>query len=448
MRKIALAYMLMITSASALTLQQALEYTLEHSPDIKISLADRSVKQSQLSSKAGAFLPSVDTSFDLVHDHYYNQGNTDPAVNLWRKDYNLDVTQNIFDGLKRYHDFKSSERSLLAYIHATKDQSFGRLAEVSVAYMRVMLAEQTIDLAKKNFTEIKEIADLIERRVAEGLSREIDRIQAQGRLATARANILASVANLHKNQANFRMLTGGLDPTDLISPDLSFINHKDYQSYWDDVRDRGSRLKQYAFLQDAAYYDYQASKGVFFPQVNGVTRFEYRKNIDGNTSSLTNTQVGLSVHYNIFRGNQDFQSMYIQAQRYQQARLEYKKQHNNLEYEAFSAWESARVAKDAFVFHQEHAKATESVTKAYKDQFMMGQRSLLDLLDAQNEWYHALNNVAQQQAQLEMAKLQIAAYDGKILALTGDKAAASIFLTQEQERKLITNFIVIEQVNA
>jgi adhesin transport system outer membrane protein len=447
MRKTVLAYFLVITYTSALTLQQALEYTLDNSPDLKISLADRTVKQSQLSSRAGAFLPTVDSRIDLVHDHYLSTGTTtDPAVNLWRKDYNIDITQNIFDGLMRYHDFKSAERSLLAYVHASKDQSFTRLAEVSTSYIRVMLAQETIELAKKNFREIKEIADLIDRRVAEGLSREIDRIQAQGRLATARANILASIANLHKSKSNFKMLTGGLEPVDLVNPDLSFIQYGDYQSYWDLVQERGSRLKQYAFLQDAAYYDYQASKGSFFPQINGVTRFEMRQNIDGNTNKLTNTQLGFTMTYNIYRGNQDFQKMYTQAQRYQQARFELKKQQNNLEYEAFSAWENAHVAQDTFIFHQEHANATAAVTRAYKDQFMMGQRSLLDLLDAQNEWYHALNNVAQQHAQLQIAQLQIAAYDGKILALTGAKSAAAIFLTPEEESKLIRNFIIIEPI--
>ncbi len=449
MRIVTLGALWLSSYAYALTLQQTLDYTLENAPDIAISLSEEAIQRYSLNSRIGAFLPSVDGNADYVHDNYFSEGSsTDPKTHLWRKNYNVVITQNLFDGMKRYNDYSVADRNLKASIWATNDHALAKMTEVGTLYFRVLLAQDLLVNAKENFKRHKEVADLIDQRVQQGLSRELDRVQAKGRLSTARANIITAMGELHKSQAQFKAQTGGLDPVELERLDLDSIVPSTYAEYSTMVQNQGMRIRQYAFLKDAAYYNYQASKSSFFPQVYGLTRFEFRQNIDGNTDKKTNTQLGLNITYNLFRGTQDLQNTAALAERYGQAVSELKRQGNEIQYVTLASWEDYQVANQSFQYRKEHEKAASSVVSGYKDQFIMGQRTLLDLLDAYNEWYYSLNAVASDGAQLKIAELQIGSLTGRLTGLLSESVAQKVFKTSEQIQKMQEGLTVPGPVTA
>lgn len=436
---------LFVATAAAVTFEETLDYTLEHAPNIEITVANRTIAQSQMSSKAGAFLPVVDANLDLTHDNFSQDGeNRDVDTDYWRKNYQLIVSQNIFDGLDRYHHYRSSERGLLAQIYATQNDSYRILSDSASSYIQVLLAQELVQLAKMNFKRLKDITDLIEKRVQQGLSREIDRVQAQGRLASARANVITALADYHKQQSLFKRQTGGLEPLDLKDVDLSGLGAKDFESYWGTVQDYATSVKQAAYQKESAYYQYQAAKAPFFPKVDAVCRFQYRQNIDGYTDKLTDSQIGLNLSYNLFKGNQDFQNMYSQAQVYQQASSQLRQQKNQLEYLAVSTWEDYQNALNSLGYHEEHERASAAVTQAYKDQFVLAQRSLLDLLDAYNEWYRSLNALARQKAVLQMALVEMGTLSGDLRQYLSSDNSTKIFLSAEKERRMSGQFLMVD----
>lgn len=436
------------TTASAVTFEETLDYTIEHAPNIEITVANRTIAQSQMSSRAGAFLPVVDVNLDLTHDNFSQEGvNQDLDTDYWRKNYQLVVSQNIFDGLQRYHQYRSSERQLLSQIYATQNDTYRILVDAASAYVQVLLAQELVILAKDNFKRLKDIADLIDKRVQQGLSREIDRVQAQGRLASARANVITALADYHKQQSLFKRQTGGLDALDLELIDLKGLAQQSFESYWDGVQGYAINVKQSAYQKEAAYYQYQTTKSAFFPQVNAVTRFQYRQNIDGYTDKLTDAQVGVNLSYNVFKGNQDFQNMYSQAQVYQQAVSQLRQQKNQLEYMAVSTWEDYQNALNTLTYHQEHERASAAVTQAYKDQFVLAQRSLLDLLDAYNEWYRSLNALARQRAVLQMSLIEMGALNGELRQYLRSGNTEKIFLPADKERRMAGNFLMVDTVS-
>ncbi len=413
-----------VSFLSALTLQEALDYSLEHAPDVAMIRADEVIQQYNLKGKMGAFLPSIDGNADLVHDNYLSQGvSTDPKTNLWRKDYSLVISQPVFDGMKRYYDYNQADRSLKATQAFVVDRMLSKISEIGSDYVKVLLSQQLVINAKENYKRLKEIVDLIDQRVSQGLSRELDRVQAKGRLATARAAMIMAMSELNKNQALFKAQSGGLDPVDLLPIDLQTLLPMRYEEYFEQALNYGVKIRQYAYLKEAAMAQYHASKSSFFPQLYALTRFEYRKNIDGNTDKQTNTQVGLNLSYNIFRGSQDLQNTNVLAERYHQACSELEKQKNELYYLILATWEDYQSAQQSYVFRKEHEQAVSNVVLGYKDQFLMGQRSLLDLLDAYNEWYYSLNNLAQDRAQLTIAELQILTLNGSASSLVSSSVA-------------------------
>lgn len=436
------------SSAMAVSFEETLDYTLDHAPNIEISVANRTIAQSQMSAKAGAFLPVIDANLDLVHDNFSQDGaNQDRDTDYWRKDYQLVISQNIFDGLQRYHQYRTSERQLLSQIYATQNETYRVLVDAASSYVQVLLAQELVILAKDNFKRLKDIADLIDKRVQQGLSREIDRVQAQGRLASARANVITALADYHKQQSLFKRQTGGLDALDLTPVDLKPLAQSSFESYWERVQNYALNVKQSAYQKEAAYYQYQTTKAAFFPQVNAVARFQYRQNIDGYTDKYKDSQIGVNLSYNLFRGNQDFQTMYSQAQVYQQAVSQLRQQKNQLEYLAVSTWEDYQNALNTLTYHQEHEHASAAVTQAYRDQFVLAQRSLLDLLDAYNEWYRSLNALARQRAVLQMSLIEMGALNGELRSYLHNENSAKIFLPADKERRMASHFLMVDTVD-
>jgi len=430
------------SSLQALSLQETLGYGLDHAPDVQIAMGEEFIGRTNLSSKAGAFLPVIDANCDLVHDHYSQQNDTDPATTLWRKDYNLVISQNVFDGLKRYNDYEQAQSGLRATIWSTKDRILNKLTDIGSVYFKVLLAQERVTLAKENYKRLKEIANLIEQRSAQGLSREVDRIQAQGRVATAHASVINTLAELHKQQALFKDVTGGLNPIDLEVTELSALMPAEFNQYLESVHQYGARVRAAAFQQDAAYYQYQSAKSPFFPQVYGLARFEFRKNIDGNPNHQVNTEVGVNLTYNVFRGAQDMQQLSAQAIRYQQARFEVKRQRNEIDYLATASWEDWQSAQKSYQYRCDHERSIGTVVSAYKDQFMVGQRSLFDLLDVYNEWYYTQNAAAEDRAQLRIAEIYMTALNGSLVSILPAKSAEKIFFTPEKEEEFVRSYWV------
>ncbi|HHT9710144.1 TPA: TolC family outer membrane protein [Legionella pneumophila] len=152
----------------------------------------------------------------------------------------------------------------------------------------------------------------------------------------------------------------------------------------------------YADIKEAkAQYD--VARAAYYPEVNLVLNSSKNKNLGGLIGPNDSDTVAVRMNYNAFRGGADAARIRETAYQVQEA---YETKNRTL----LELKETIRLAWNAYVASalriqplKQHVTASRKTRTAYQDEFKVGKRTLLDLLDSQNEYY---------QSQIELARAE------------------------------------------
>jgi adhesin transport system outer membrane protein len=152
--------------------------------------------------------------------------------------------------------------------------------------------------------------------------------------------------------------------------------------------------------------------------------------VKGNNEDLT---AMIRMRWNLFRGKHD------EARREETALLinEAKEIRNNAIRQAEEgvrlSWASYQSTKAQLAFLEKHMAASKQTRKAYAKQFDIGQRSLLDLLDTENEVFESSKAFLTAEYTNQFAQYRILAGMGKLLdSLEVGSPAESMPLAQAE----------------
>lgn len=437
-----------LSSVSALSFNETMEYSVKNSPDLAISLQKRDIAKAELSKAFADYFPQIVLKGDFSSQNFNQTDGAPPndSNDYWHTDYDIEVNQNIFDGLSRFNRVRQQKNELRSQQYVYQNGVEELALDLAKLSFEIQHALRVIDMAKDNFNKINQIKDLIAKRVKEGVSKDIELVQAQGRLSVAKTNILESVRNLRELKAQFTQLTGGLPADQLISPTLKALPFSSFDELWLHIQQHGHSLRPYHALQKSSLYSYHAQKGHFLPTVDIYGKYKYDKGLTNNPNTTQRTRnLGIRAQWNIFEaGKQGFET-YIHAQRYQQARLEVKKQQHAILAKAQMSWESYNVLSDAMEFFKRHTQSSLKTTKSYYDQFIIGQKTLLDLLDAYNELLRAQKTEDYNQMLLEHNKLELSQLGGNLLKDLDLQVVPGVILDEQQIDKLTSSFGIIDR---
>ena len=121
------------------------------------------------------------------------------------------------------------------------------------------------------------------------------------------------------------------------------------------------------------------------------------------------------MNYNLFNGNRDKARMRSNAHKTGQA-MDIRNNALRMLNENMSlAWNAMSNARQQTPIAREYVESTTRVRAAYQDQFGLGQRSLLDLLDSENELYNASRRYTEVRYTEELAMYRVLASEGELL---------------------------------
>lgn len=392
------AAMLTPTTVTAQSLEQAVAYTLDTHPEIRAAYTRFKVNEKQVEQAQSGYLPSVNLTGGYGYEHTDSPGTRrstgDDTEDLMRRELGLSLKQNLFSG---FHT--SSEVSRTSYATSAEQWRLYSAAEdlalqVGKVYVDLIKAEKLVKLSEKNLAAHQTIYEQIKLRTESGFGSTADLSQINGRLAKAHSNLIAAKNNALDSKAAFYRVIGQR-PDNLIIPypdsallpaskeaglKIALANHPVIKAAGNDI--------------NSARYQYDAAKSSYYPKVSLDIDANFNDNLDGedggNVGGENNEVVAmLRFSYNIFSGGKDEAYAKETAYKMNEAK-ELNRSVNRQVTEGFilswNAFEQLNLQKKYIKMHVIASKDTQS---DYQQQFKIGQRSLLDLLDTENELYQA-----------------------------------------------------------
>ena len=152
------------------------------------------------------------------------------------------------------------------------------------------------------------------------------------------------------------------------------------------------------------------------PRIDLRYRNEIEHDTDGFDGRFDEEAIELVLSYNLFRGGSDSARKREYYNRYNAAIEERKQACINVRQNVMIAFNDAQVLENQVIFLDRSQLAQDKTRRAYNDQFDLGQRTLLDLLDSQNEYFDTQRAYVEAQADLLISQASTLSNMGLLLA--------------------------------
>ena len=407
---IALAVGALILPAAAYsqTLEQAVAHTLDTNPEIRIAFNRFKAREEQVNQAVAGYMPTVDISGGYGWEQTNSpstrrragQGevDSDGVIELERGEAGFSIKQMLFDGfytsseVDRYSFEASAEQ--WALFAAAEDMAL----DVVKVYTNYIRSEQVLTLAEKNLESHKDIYDQIKQRTDSGLGSTADLSQITGRLARANANVISARNNFYDAKSQFVRIVEQ-QPADMIVPvpDADMLP-VDLQTSVMMAQENHPILKSASSDIFAAENERESAQSNYYPKFTLELDGNWNNDIDGEDGAGTFQNVGghnndlvamIRVKYNLFAGGRDLAREKEAAYKIGEAKEIRQRAHRQVVEGVNLAWNAYELLTPQKMYIRDHVIAAKDTQVAYSQQFNLGQRTLLDLLDTENELFEA-----------------------------------------------------------
>ncbi len=406
------------TGAQAGSIVDTVRAALETNPEIEQVRADRRAIDQELRQARARWLPSIDLRAAAGPERSHNTNTKDPGSGddselLFRSEAQLRLSQLLFDGFETQGEIERQRARVDSAARRVEEAAEFIALDAVEAHLEVLRRTRIVELNEENVAEHERILAKVRRLEREGRGDIADVRQTEARLAEAQANLATARGLLAEARATYEKVAG-IKPENLIAgkPPTG-----DLPATADAAAELASVSNPTVLIAavdvDVAAAELKKARAGYYPRLEAELRAGVADGADGVDMTTDQEAAMLVLRYNLFRGGADIAREREAFHRINEARAVLAKTRRKAEEEArisFSALETARARTVAL---RSKAEAQRRTRDAYASQFEIGQRSLLDLLDAENELF--LARVALTTAEFTE---RFAVY--RLLAVTGD----------------------------
>lgn len=401
-------------------LRDAAMTAVTSSPEVQIRWHAFRMAEEEQAVARGGFLPQVDAVASSGTEWRNRPGAS--SDRFGRSGVAISLNQMVYDGFFTRNEVKRLGRTKLARYYEVLDASETAALEAAAAYIDVLRFRELVQLAQHNYAEHRMVHAQITERVSAGVGRRVDLEQATGRLALAESNLLTEVSNLHDVSARYLRIVGSAPAADLPPLAAFFPAEQMPVSVHDGLRQafQTSPTLNAAVenvLSGAAQVE--AVRAAFQPRVD----LRARQSVDHNRDNLSGRSregvVEVVMSYNLYRGGSDTARLRQAAEAQNQSRDLREKACRDLRQNYSIAYNDAVKLREQLGYLEQHMLSTARTREAYRQQFDIGQRSLLDLLDNENEYFQASRVYESARHDLLISEARTLALKGRLMSSLG-----------------------------
>lgn len=381
---------LCVPASWAMSLEEAVSQGIASSPEIQDVVASYNARLAQSDQAFAGYMPSLDLSGEIGYQKTKDtRSGVSSTEDMTAKRASLRLRQLLFDGfgVTANIDRTDAEAEAERYRILYSTENFA--LRVSQAYLNVLREQNMVKLAESNLnTHLKYQKD-IKKKVSSGLSSTADVSQINGRVAKAQANLLSARNNLNDVSDEYLRLVN-VWPESLIQPDVDdrFLPES-LEAAIALAKKNNPTVTSSLKDVDAAHYAHKASKSGYYPEIDLVVEQRLSEDYDGVRGRDDDFSAMLRVNYNLFGGGRDSAKASEAAAQIQQAKSVSASTVRQVEEGTRLSWSATDILGQQKVFYRQHVEQSYQTLQAYQRQFVLGSRSLLDVLNTENELFEA-----------------------------------------------------------
>ncbi len=395
-------------------LRDAVQGALNTNPSIRQAVANRAATQEERIQAQGLWYPRVSVEASGGVRRLKNPTRRAIGISdetLWPLEGQLIVDQLLFNNGGREAEIRRQAARTDAASARVEERSEYVALNVARNYIDYLLQQRLVAIAEDNATFHQRLAGDLREGVAKGSISIADQQQAEERLQSARVRVTEAREDLDTAAISFQTLTGM--PIDSVSmpPDLSQYMPATLAEAEELARNNNPRVQEAIADLSVSREEIRAARAELGPRVNleGVARAGH--DIDGFEGKTTDLLGRAVLRWNIFNGGTKEANVREQQGRADETHARLFERTRQAEEDVRAAWSRLQNQSRLVGELETQSRVSDDLLLSYREQFNVGRRSLLDVLDAQNTRYNV-------QAQAESARLARLYAQYRVLAAT------------------------------
>jgi adhesin transport system outer membrane protein len=413
---VALSAVLLAGTAHAQSLSDTVRMTVETNPKILSQEHNRSAIDSELRRARSLYLPQVDMRASLGPEYTENvftpTGSNGQHI---RQELSAVLTQNIYDGGARTAEVDHElGRSRSAAYRVDEDSQYVGLDAVQ-AHLDVVRLRHILDFADKNVRDHAEIVQRVQARSAGGAGSAASLAQALSRYEQAQAERAQIRGDLADAEGRYLSIVGQAPGTLEDPPVPVGLLPTDLQASIRIMRNSNPTVKAREADIESAKAGVELADSRFDPKINLEIGGDHNRNVDGVPGRDNEARALIVLRWNLYDGGADIHNREAAYARVEQARTDRLEALRQSGQDLRKAWAIFEAAEQRVPLLKSAAQHDSEVRTAYGQQYQLSQRSLLDLLDAQNDYFQAEINAENAQSRAVYEAYKILAIQGNLL---------------------------------
>jgi outer membrane protein len=305
----------------------------------------------------------------------------------------ITINQTLFNGFQTDNNTRRAESTVYSQRESLRFTELTTLFNAAQAYMDVLRDTANLELNRNNVEVLEEQLRQTRDRFNVGEVTRTDVAQAEARLAGARSQVSAAESQLRSSIGIYRQVIG-VEPRQLAPgrPLDRFVPASLNASVDIGLKEHPSIVSQMHAV-DAAEAQVKVLEGVLYPTVSvqGAVAQSYDQQIR-NSNGVAASIIG-RLTIPIYQGGQEYAQIRQAKEQVGQARIQVEQVRDQIRAGVVSAWGQLEAAKAQVIATQAQVQANEVALNGVREEARVGQRTTLDVLNAQQELLNARVNL-------------------------------------------------------
>lgn len=399
-----------------LSVEDSIYGVLRNHHNLRGMIENREVLDHEVRRAQAGFGPRVDVTGQaggsVLSDSSTRSQNLDSQ--MWGKvGYSAQLVQPIWDGFATRSRVRTAKSTLESQKYRVFDTATSLSLDAIIAHIDLLRRRKIYELSEENVAHHKSLVGQAQDRASLGADTAADVTQAQSRLQRALSSLSEAKASLLVAEETYTRLTGLPAASRLQAVTMPPQLYTAAQAVLEKAKKSNPKLA--AYLQDirASRAERELADSAFSPTLNLEAGPNYT-NLGGTSDRwVYSFDVMGVVRWNIFNSGADVAERRAASARMRQSRQVMYNFIDDLKLDVDSTWVNYLAAQEQYNHYSKAIEYNKYTRTAYTEQFQIGKRSILDVLDTESELYNSAT-----QAETARGNILVGAY--RLSALTGN----------------------------
>jgi len=438
--------LLVIPSAQAETLREAVASALASHPGIEIAKARKDVASEEENEQFSNLFPELNTGFTGGRIYGNNATSRGLAVSRgeaysWLWEGNASLTQPIFNGFETYNRIDAAQARQSAAEFTLADAQQGIALRAAQSFLNVMRAQEAHKKTTSYQARIKDYLSRINTMVEAGAADESEAAQAKNIQSMLENSVAEMEGQVKLALADYAEAVGAMPAGELRNPELG----KDFK--FTDVNEAVTYaqanhplvLSQRKSLE-AEDEEVSADIGAMLPKLDGELSYLERDQKEEIGGEVTDARAVMRMNWAFSTGGGQIARIRKSKAERSEALARTAQTQREIERDirrAFAEMETAAKQKE---LNAKRAIVTKDLFNTYEKQFEASKVRLLQLMQAENQLFSTELEQINSNYRVMMAEYGILASSGRLLEVlnvsgevASDKKAAPAVIAEKTE---------------